>query len=335
MTTPDPSQNNDAVRLQAEIDAALRDKFRAEYEEKARKKLGLIDAFSGAAGRQKKVDQLTDKMLDHDIANGRLQARAERDRRESEQLQENARNLAAEKPLLAPGQFDFIDITPELAALDATPHAPQQAFNVMIPDVPALQEMPDDQFLKYVLEGLHTYDIGTAAYREPKELELVRKGLYPKGFEQPLPLASFVEKNFKVVGETELIVRDPNVSEKMTVVYSVGQLEFIDAGIRAVQSFNATGQIDMRTREVFILEHVEELLRTAGHRLTRQYEDFCYRARQQVAMQMISFDARGPRDWTSAQPAVMTVGYNVDLSTPAPAEKTTKPKKTKQPKAPK
>jgi hypothetical protein len=140
---------------------------------------------------------------------------------------------------------------------------------IMIPDVPALQAMKDDQFILYVMGNLARYEMASPAYREAEELTFWRDKKWPKDLPQPAILITPLDLKFNAVaGKAE---RQEEIVKKTMLMYSNSQQEFVRVGGLAVQYFNKYGQIPQDVRNAFIFEHTKDILRSTPYRKDEAY----------------------------------------------------------------
>lgn len=259
--------------FQANLDAELKNRYRPEYMQAAKKKLSLMDAFRGADGRLAKIEKIAETRLQEDLENGTLEARARAD----VGIEDKPANG---KQVFEAGEFGFLDVTEELKAQEVAVHpaeVPKQ-YSVQIPNVgKLLTEATDDTFLNYVLENLHSYDVATPGFIEAPEVRAGKKG----GHEL---FITVVEKKFSYDGEN--FARNAASADKLLLLHSDTQNGLIKAGADAINSYNATGTIPQELREEFIIEETKESLRTANYPLTEQYENFCAEVLEDVAQQI-------------------------------------------------
>ncbi len=328
-----PSDNTarDLASVLAEQHAALKNKYRPEYTQRVKSSVNLFDMmFKNEEQRVKKIEDMTNKLLDRDIAKGVLQAReqAELDARAREARIEQ--KIAEEKPLLAPGNFDFMEWDPHNQEEMPWQHAPMHDIQLQIPNVPVLQTISDEEFLKYVMNRMQSYNIGTAAYSGSIS------GKYLLILENKFEAVSQFIDQAKPDGsmeqiEVQNIVRNPSSKKVMYLNYSDNETQYIHAAAQAVQSFNVYGKISLRTRENYILEEIEEIIRTSGYPPTQQYAQHCQQVRNHIAMQMKTFgDLREawyqPATQTAPPVVNVKVGYNINLNNkPSGAKDTTTP----------
>ena len=114
-------------QIDAETMNAIKQRYHTEYMLKAKSKLGWWNIFRGSDARLKQVEQIADKLMQKDLANGSLQARYTTD------LQQDSTTPSTPAPL--PASIDYTDITNDLIAppqpvrqraepQDRRPHAP-------------------------------------------------------------------------------------------------------------------------------------------------------------------------------------------------------------------
>lgn len=314
----------DVPHTDAETLTAIKTRYQAEYLLQAKGKLGWWNVFRNRDARFAQVEQIAAKLMQADLASGKLQERYQTD------LAQEA--AARNNPPALPAQIDYTDITNDLIA-PPQPRYQQpepEDYNVNIPDVPHLQQVSDTGFLFYVLETLDTFDLRSPGYVECAELKAIRQNAIPKGFEKPPTYATIVIKQFDITRTGE-VVRDEKLKNLMILMHSDTQEDLIKFGAQAVAYYNKYAKIPARLREEFMLEHTKEVLRTAGHAFTPRYEVFCMNVMHHVSMQMLTFNAPRPQP---QQPKV-TVTVNFDLNAQKQPQDTKPPKADKAAKAPK
>lgn len=306
----------DAPHTDAQTRTAIKTRYQAEYMLKAKGKLGWWNVFRGRDARFAQVEQIAAKLMQADLASGKLQERYKADIEREKS--------AANAPAL-PAQIDYTDITNDLIAPPQPRHQPQEPedYNVNIPDVPHLQQTSDTGFLFYVLETLDPFDLRSPGYVECAELKAIRQNAIPKGFEKPPTYATIVTKQFDIARTGE-VVRDEKLKNLMILMHSDTQEDLIKFGAQAIACYNKYAKIPQRLREEFMLEHTKEVLRTAGHAFTPRYEIFCMNVMHHVSMQMQTFNA--PRPQAAQQQPKVTVTVNFDLGAQKPQQDNKPPK---------
>lgn len=318
-----------------------RARYRAEYMLRAQSKLSWVNIFRSTDGKLKKVEQIADKMIAKDIANGKLLERLAQDManddlatKQEPAAQATSEDAAAKKPedttQLPQQPMTFEDLTAQLEQeyLTQTGRREPQEYNVNIPDVERLQRTSDTGFLFYVMETLDTFTLGSPAYSECPELRALRTTKYPKGAERPGSFVTIVTKNFDVKSDGT-VVRDDKIDNKIILMHSDRQQELIKLGSYAFAYYAKYGQIPLRLREEFMLEQTKDALHTAGYPFTPRYEMFCMNVMHHVSMQMVSFNRPRPQP---QQPKV-TVTAKINFDNSAKKDKAAAPKAKKPRKA--
>ncbi len=238
---------------QQKSDDILKSQFRDEYRAAAKNSLWFWSKWRSAESLENKIAAIAEKKLDKDLQKGVLIQRAMNETAPDEQEQPTAANLSEEKPAPQP-----------------IIRAPVKRDEpIMIPDVPALQAMKDDQFILYVMENLARYEMASPAYREAEELTFVREKKWPKDMPKPAILITPLDLKFNAVaGKAE---RQEEIVKKTMLMYSNGQEQFVRMGGLAVQYFNKYGQIPQDVRNAFIFEHTKDILRSTPYRKDEAY----------------------------------------------------------------
>lgn len=294
--------------LRKQLETELKNYYRPAYMQAAKSQLGFRDAFRGAAARLAKVEKIAEAKLQEDFDNGTLEKRMQAETTQSAG-QEQQQQPAATPRVFEAGEFGFLDITEELADPKIHPADVPKEFSVQIPNVAKLLlEATDDTFLNYVLENLDSYDVATPGFIEAPEVRAGKKGGHDL-------FISVVAKKFRMTDAG--FARDEAGSGNMLLLHSDTQMGLVQAGSNAINSFNASGTIPQRLREVFIVEQAKETLRTSGYAMTEQYENFCMDVMRNVVGQIDMINGHSPAGLVHGYGGY-TVSAKIDFGTAAP-----------------
>lgn len=290
--SPDTTNENNDIAL-------LKNKYRAEYAQRVKNKITLFDIlFKNKEQRFQKLDRLIERQLERDAAKGVLQARHAADERA--RVAETARDI----PQVAPVPHTAKE--PDTSDPETHRQPPHIEISLPVPNVPVLQGLPDDDFLKYVFNRLQRHSL-----RDPSNAVNTARA----------PFLLLQEMKFEIIpaadggaGEDD-IRRTPDKTVTMLLCYGPAEERYIQAASQVLQSYNAHGRIGLRTRENYILEEMEDIIRTAGHPLTSPYLIYCERLRSHIAMQMQTFDGGARNSWEQPKQTNVSVRYGKGSST--------------------
>ena len=300
----------------------LVEKYHDLYESRARKKLGPLDAFSTPEQRLEKVEKITQRLLERDFNNGKLQKKFM-----TEQAAGHGVNVAALESV-DPDTLDPEELMHEIDQARARTEAEneQKSYRINLPSVPHLMAASDDIFVTYVLDSVERYNIESAYYSLPADARKDKKNAadtYVTPIAKQFNVHS--QKNGK---ETEFsVIRDPESTQTILCIYSENQLGFIHSAEAAMKEFNESGKISRPTRERFIIENAKDELRNAPYEKTERYLGVCETAIADIKKQLRGVETITDNDrlsqgaWLDTrpplQPSSVTVRSKIDL-TPKP-----------------